>query len=70
MPGNLLPVAKALKLSLPGVKFIICADDDWKRVNSQTGEPENIGMIKAREAALAIGAKLGRAGFPRMLASG
>jgi len=56
--GNLPPVAKALKLSLPGVEFIVCADDDWKRVNPQTGEPENIGIIKAREAALAIDARL------------
>ena len=49
--GNLLPVAKALELSLSGVGFIICADDDWKRLNPQTGEPENIGMLKAREVA-------------------
>jgi len=56
--GNLPPAAKALKLSLSGVKFIVCADDDWKRVNKQTGKPENIGLIKAKEAALAIGARL------------
>jgi putative DNA primase/helicase len=63
--GNLLPVAKALKLSLPGVEFIICADDDWQRVNDQTGEPENLGLINARAAALAIGAKLAVPDFSR-----
>ena len=36
----------------------ICSDDDWKRVNKKTGKPENVGMIKATEAAFAIGAKL------------
>ena len=55
--GNLPPAAEALKLILPGVQFIVAADDDWKRVN-QAGELENIGLIKAREAAQAIGAKL------------
>jgi putative DNA primase/helicase len=63
--GNLPPVAKALKLSLPGVEFVVCADHDWRRVNRQTGEPENIGLIKAREAALAIDAKLAVPDFSR-----
>ena len=50
--GNLLPVAQALKAAFPsGVEFIIASDDDWKR----EGNP---GRTKAREAALAIGARL------------
>jgi phage/plasmid primase-like uncharacterized protein len=53
---NLLAVAKAFESS-PAI-VTVAADDDWKRVNTQTGEPENIGLIKAREAAAAIGAKL------------
>jgi putative DNA primase/helicase len=53
--GNLLPVAKSFEGFLGDV--IICPDDDWKRVN-QAGEPENIGLLKGRKAALAIGARL------------
>ena len=62
---NLLPAALALKHSLPGVEFVVCADDDWKRVDKKTGLPENIGLIKAREAALSIGAKLAVPDFRR-----
>ena len=58
MPGTSCRSRRRSSSLLPGVKFIICADDDWKRVNPQTGELENIGLIKAREAALAIGARL------------
>ena len=68
--GNLLPVAKAIKLSLPGVKLTVAADDDWKRVNPQTGEPENIGLHKSQRGCPSHRRALGRAGFPRMLASG
>lgn len=53
--GNLLPVAGALRKRYPGARIILCADDDWQRVNQQTGEPENIGIIKAHEAAEAVG---------------
>jgi len=28
--GNLLPVAKALRKRYPGVKILICGDDDWR----------------------------------------
>lgn len=55
--GNLLAVAKELKLALPSVSLTVCADDDWKRTNAK-GEPENWGLIKATEAARAVGAKL------------
>lgn len=47
--GNLLPVAKALE-GLPG-EVVICADDD-------AGRPDNPGMTKARDAAIATGARL------------
>jgi phage/plasmid primase-like uncharacterized protein/RecA-family ATPase len=60
--GNLMAVAKALE-GFPG-EIIICADDDWKRVNQRTGKPENIGLISATEAAAAIGARLAVPAFP------
>lgn len=47
--GNLLLVAKSFE-GHPGVATI-CADDDWRRTD------ENIGVIKAREAARLTGAK-------------
>lgn len=53
--GNLLPVAGALRSKYPDAGFILAADDDWRRINPQTGRPENIGVIKACEAAAAIG---------------
>ncbi len=60
--GNLEAVAKAFE-GFPG-EVIVCADDDWKRSNKQTGEPENIGLIKARQAASFIGACLAVPAFP------
>ena len=49
--GNLLPVARALRAKYPAAAIVICADDDWRRRNPVTGELENIGTIKACEAA-------------------
>ena len=54
--GNLLAVAHLLRSKYPAKPMVICADDDWKRVNRITGLPENIGVIKALEAANAINA--------------
>ena len=54
--GNLLPVAKVFE-SFPGT-VIVCADDDWKRINKRTGKPENIGVISATKAAAAINSRL------------
>ena len=54
--GNLLPVAKVFE-SFPGT-VIVCADDDWKRINKRTGKPENIGVISATKAAAAIDGRL------------
>ncbi|MDW3681623.1 DUF927 domain-containing protein [Cupriavidus sp. CV2] len=50
--GNLLAVAQALRAKMPGVPMIVCADDD-------AGTDGNPGLTKAREAAQAIGSRLG-----------
>lgn len=49
--GNLLSAARALRAKFPGLRLIICADDDAKT-------PGNPGLTKAREAAHAVGAFL------------
>lgn len=49
--GNLKPVAEALRLKYPALRLIICADND------QWGET-NTGVIKATEAARAVGGLL------------
>ncbi|HEC07860.1 MAG TPA: toprim domain-containing protein, partial [Thiolapillus brandeum] len=49
--GNLKPVAVNLKAAYPRAEFIICADND-------RFTDDNPGITKAREAAVAIGAKL------------
>jgi putative DNA primase/helicase len=46
--GNLLPVARALRLKFPGLRLIVCADDD-------AVTPGNPGLTKAREAAQGVG---------------
>ena len=51
--GNLLPVARAMRDKYPDRKIILWADDDYRRVD-RNGQPENIGVIKATEAALAV----------------
>lgn len=55
--GNLEPVAKALRGKLPGVRIIVCADDD--RFN----EHGNVGMAKAKAAAAAVGGWLAAPAF-------
>ena len=49
--GNLAPVAVALRAKYPALELIICADDD----HATEGNP---GMIKATEAARAVGGRL------------
>lgn len=49
--GNLLAVATGLQAKFPGVRLIVCADDDA----STAGNP---GLTKAREAAEAVGGTL------------
>lgn len=51
--GNLLPVAKVMRDKYPGRRFMFWADDDARRVD-RNGQPENIGIIKATEAAQAV----------------
>lgn len=51
--SNLLPVAKAMRDKYPDRKIILWADDDYRRVD-RNGQPENIGVIKAIEAAESI----------------
>lgn len=52
--GNLKAVAEAVQAKYPGRPILIAADNDHARVNAQ-GVPENIGIIKAEEAAKAVG---------------
>lgn len=52
--GNLESVALALKKKYPKAQVIICADNDSQTVNIN-GEPYNTGIVKARQAAVAIG---------------
>ena len=49
--GNLTAVARALRTRFPDLRLIICADDDART-------PENPGLTKGREAALAVDAWL------------
>ncbi len=49
--GNLKPVAVILKKKHPNIQFIIAADNDYRKKS-------NVGLIKGREAAATINAKL------------
>ena len=55
--GNLLAVAQAMREQYPDRKIILWADDDYQRVD-RNGHPENIGIIKATEAAQAVNGHL------------
>lgn len=52
--GNLKPVHTVLKAKYPKSKFIICADNDSFTKNAK-GEPWNVGIEKAKQAAEAVG---------------
>lgn len=54
---NLKPVAEAVRAKFPDRLILIAADNDHARVN-EAGMPENIGVIKAEEAAKAVGGKM------------
>jgi phage/plasmid primase-like uncharacterized protein len=58
---NLVWTAQHVKRLHPSARIIICGDDDRTRVNQRTKQLENIGRIKAHEAARAC---LGDAVFP------
>ncbi|MEW5864184.1 MAG: DUF3987 domain-containing protein [Pseudomonadota bacterium] len=49
--GNLEPVARALRAQRPGLRLILCADQD-------AATPSNPGLTRAREAAQAVGGLL------------
>lgn len=49
--ANLLAVAQSLHAKYPDLTLVVAADDDWTK-------PTNTGLVKAREAALAVGALL------------
>ena len=55
--GNLEAVARVLRAKLPGIRIIVCADND--RFNDKG----NVGMIKATAAALAVGGYLAAPSF-------
>lgn len=55
--GNLKPVAEALRLKLPDVQIVVCADDDRHQA-------DNPGLNKGAEAAQAVDALLAVPVFP------
>jgi putative DNA primase/helicase len=61
--GNLLPVARALRKRFPGLRLILCADDDIMTAG-------NPGLSKAREAAQAVGGLLAVPDFGAQRPSG
>ncbi len=52
--GNLRAVAEAVRAKFPDRPVLIAADNDHARLNEK-GEKENIGVIKAGDAARAVG---------------
>lgn len=56
--GNLKDAALAIKKKLPNAAITICADDDHMLKDQRSGKPKNIGVIKAKEAAAAVGGKV------------
>ena len=51
--GNIKDAALAIKRKMPGVKLTICADND-----ARISDDRNVGVLKAKEAAAAVGAKV------------
>ncbi|MEB3212945.1 MAG: toprim domain-containing protein [Leptolyngbyaceae bacterium] len=49
--GNLVPVAEAVRMAYPEAVIIIAADNDAFTAN-QKGEPRNVGVEKAQQAAM------------------
>jgi putative DNA primase/helicase len=58
--GNLVPVAKAIRAKYPKAELIIGADNDQWTANAR-GEPDNVGIRRAKEAVDAVG---GHASWP------
>ena len=57
--GNLVAVAKALRMKFPAFKLIVCADNDFQT-------PGNPGVTHARAAAQAVGGFLAIPQFPEV----
>lgn len=58
--GNIKDAALAIKRKMPGVKLTICADND-----ARISDDRNVGVLKAKEAAAAVGAKVVVADFSK-----
>lgn len=52
--GNLSPASAILRERYPASPMLFCADDDWK-TEIPPGTPRNVGVLKARAAADAVG---------------
>lgn len=52
--GGLKPVAKIIRDKYPDARIVICGDNDHQTTNAK-GEPWNVGVDKADQAAVAIG---------------
>lgn len=46
--GNLEHVVRMVRDLHPDCRLVVCADDDWKTVDQQTGKPNNPGRTAAR----------------------
>lgn len=58
--GNIKDAALAIKRQMPHVKLTICADND-----ARISDDRNVGVLKAKEAAAAVGAKVVVADFSK-----
>ena len=52
--GNLKPVSQSIRKKYPDARILIAADNDHE-VKRQNGDPFNVGVEKAKQAAVAIG---------------
>lgn len=55
--GNLEAVARKIREKFPRAQITICADNDYSHTRSN-GEPYNVGVEKAKQAAQAVGGKV------------
>lgn len=53
--NNLKPVCQAMAKRYPDAKLVVCGDNDQWRTKPNSDDLENIGQIKAQQAAVAIG---------------
>jgi putative DNA primase/helicase len=56
--GNLLPVARALRVIYPSARYLFAGDDDHEKRDPKSGEPLNTGRVKGNAAAEAMGARV------------